>query len=131
MEHVLTVLNHDSPRFWCHHTWSLDGPGWQSTDGVAAQLRSLHFVAQLFKSLLSPEKKEMQAEYCGGLEEPNEEDPFLELTCLEGCTGHFLDWVNITNLGFYTLSLTHSLYTIEALCLQDERERSSTMESAV
>ncbi|KAK3518319.1 hypothetical protein QTP86_018791, partial [Hemibagrus guttatus] len=81
------------------HLVDLAGPELNDADGAAAclRLRSTRTVAQLLQkwiSALSPEEKGMLLEYCGGIEPPDEEDPFPELTLspdLEGSTGHFLE----------------------------------------
>ncbi|KAK3562783.1 hypothetical protein QTP86_009284 [Hemibagrus guttatus] len=77
------------------HLVDLAGPELNDADGAAAclRLRSTRTVAQLLQtwnSALSPEEKGMLMEYCGGIERPDEEDPFPELTLspdLEGSTG--------------------------------------------
>ncbi|KAK3518272.1 hypothetical protein QTP86_019020, partial [Hemibagrus guttatus] len=79
------------------HLVDLAGPELNDADGAAAclRLRSTRTVAQLLQkwnSALSAEEKGMLMEYCGGIERPDEEDPFPELTLspdLEGSTGHF------------------------------------------
>ncbi|KAK3563441.1 hypothetical protein QTP86_028654, partial [Hemibagrus guttatus] len=81
------------------HLVDLAGPELNDADGAAACVRprSTRTVAQLLQkwnSALSPEEKGMLMEYCGGIEWPDEEDPFPELTMspdLEGSTGHFLE----------------------------------------
>ncbi|KAK3538762.1 hypothetical protein QTP86_015659, partial [Hemibagrus guttatus] len=81
------------------HLVDLAGPELNDADGAAAclRLRSTRTIAQLLQkwhSALSPEEKGMLMEYCGGIEWPDEEDPFPELTLspdLEGSTGHFLE----------------------------------------
>ncbi|KAK3574479.1 hypothetical protein QTP86_008079 [Hemibagrus guttatus] len=106
------------------HLVDLAGSELNDADGAAACLRprSTRTVARLLQkwnSALSPEEKGMLMEYCGGIERPDEEEPFPELTLcpdLEGSTGHFLELnyhlESEAQVGNFKDSLTVSLKTL-------------------
>ncbi|GAA6070629.1 uncharacterized protein LOC124377357 [Tachysurus ichikawai] len=67
------------------HLVDLAGPELKDTSGVAARLglRSIRIVARLLQrwnSAVSREEQQILVEYCGGPEQPDEEDPFPELS---------------------------------------------------